>query len=475
MNYLAQFDWVFWLIAFLVACAIVTYLIKRRFGKNAKTWHIVSMVKTKRFLPLLDRYAKAGKVIEFVADAGIIIGFGLIGANFVFSRRTKDLKTRCLWLVITAIVLAGVFWLSFGGFFQSIMLKGQEAVFIAGFVLFGFAGFAILSLLYQGADIIIKLLAGKKACPGVAPLIPGVSIPNVPITAPLHAWISLFLILVIHEGMHGIVARKAKIAIKSAGILLLGFLPIGAFVEPKESQLRRAPKETAMRIYASGPGANFFTYIAGSIVFILLFAAIAPFYNPWSEEVKEKTVLGVQIASVDKNTSFCGDTFPAPAYGVLEKGMIVKEINGKKTPTLASVQSQLSKAKAKDLNFLVLSGSGELVEKHLKQNEMGKIGVTFEEKQNPAEKEPLDYSIATAIIMLLQSFLTWFLLLNLLVAIVNFLPMEPFDGGKMAKIVFVPFLSFWKADKKAKEKAIEKFFLWAILLILAINALPLFL
>ena len=39
MKLLAQFDWVFWLVGFLAVSVIVTYLIKRRLGKKASTWH----------------------------------------------------------------------------------------------------------------------------------------------------------------------------------------------------------------------------------------------------------------------------------------------------------------------------------------------------------------------------------------------------------------------------------------------------
>ena len=464
----------FWLIAFLAVSVIFTYLVKRRLGTNAKTWFIASMIRTRRFLPLLDRLAKAGKIIDFIGDAGIIMGFGLIGAHFVFSKRTKDKRLEALWLAITALVLAGLFFLSFGGMFQNSMLKGQQPFFGIAFVIFGFAGFAIVSLLSQGMDIISKLLAGKRACPGVAPLIPGVSLPNVPITAPLHAWISLFLILIIHEGMHGVLARRAKVAIKSAGILLFGFLPIGAFVEPNESQLKRVSEEKSMRIYAAGAGANYITYLVVSFCVLLLFMGIGAVYNPWSESVKAKTVLGVEVLKVDQNTSFCGDTYSTSAYGVLEKGMLVKKANGKEIHTMANLQDSMPKSKAKSVSLTVEDKNGNVFEKTLMPNKLGLLGVTFQEKLNPKNKEPGGFALATEIIAFLQSFLIWFVLLNLLVAIVNFLPMEPFDGGKMAKIVFVPWLSHWKVGKKAKEKAIGKFFLIVILVILAINALPLF-
>ena len=66
------------------------------------------------------------------------------------------------------------------------------------------------------------------------------------------------------------------------------------------------------------------------------------------------------------------------------------------------------------------------------------------------------------------------MILNLLIALVNFLPTEPFDGGKIAKIVLLPYFGWMKMGKKDTEKLIGRLFSWIILLLLLLNALPLF-
>src|SRR5271169_4133048 len=48
---------------------------------------------------------------------------------------------------------------------------------------------------------------------------------------PLSVWLAIIVAVFIHEASHGIVARSLGLPIKSAGVLLLGPLPIGAFVE----------------------------------------------------------------------------------------------------------------------------------------------------------------------------------------------------------------------------------------------------
>ena len=72
-------------------------------------------------------------------------------------------------------------------------------------------------------------------------------------------------------------------------------------------------------------------------------------------------------------------------------------------------------------------------------------------------------------------FFGWLLMLSFAIAMINFLPMDPFDGGKIAKIVFLPYFGFLKMGKADTEKFIGRLMLWIILGLLLLNALPLFL
>tara|TARA_B100001123_G_scaffold435359_1_gene563694 strand:- start:1617 stop:2633 length:1017 start_codon:yes stop_codon:yes gene_type:complete len=56
-------------------------------------------------------------------------------------------------------------------------------------------------------------------------------------------------------------------SLRSFGLLLLGPLPIGAFAEPEEAEMDRAPKRERLRLFAAGPSINI---IATYIVLILL-------------------------------------------------------------------------------------------------------------------------------------------------------------------------------------------------------------
>ncbi len=77
--------------------------------------------------------------------------------------------------------------------------------------------------------------------------------------------------VLVHEFMHGVLAVVGKVKLDAVGVLLL-LLPIGAFVEPNERELRAAPKRKRLRLYAAGPATNmvFATVCALVLVLVLL-------------------------------------------------------------------------------------------------------------------------------------------------------------------------------------------------------------
>ncbi|MEK6984940.1 MAG: site-2 protease family protein [Candidatus Thermoplasmatota archaeon] len=88
---------------------------------------------------------------------------------------------------------------------------------------------------------------------GVAEIlvIPGVN-PFVPLWYGL---VALIVTLVVHEGGHGILARANNMRLKSLG-LLIAVVPIGAFVEPDEADMKAASRRKRLRVFAAGPAVN---------------------------------------------------------------------------------------------------------------------------------------------------------------------------------------------------------------------------
>lgn len=468
--------WYFYLIVFFYVSLIVTIIIKRK-AKNAKTWLIASMIRTKKHNKKIDELAKKFGWIEQLSTIGIILGFGAIGLYYLLSKKNYSKAKKYSLLLLGTIILGTIFYLLFGiSISGNFFTQKFGIISTIVFALAGFAGFTIAALVFQATDIVQKTIEGKKSCPGVAPLIPGVQIPNVPIFIPLHAWLSLLIILILHEGFHGIMARRTKTPLKNTGIILLGFLPIGAFVEPDEKKFEKKKEMDKLKVYSAGPTANIFTFF---VLGLLLFGIIVPLaITPFSgmiEKEKQKSIESIIITKVEKQTSFCGETFNAPAYGKLEKGMKVIEINGKKAVNLNQVRAELAESKGKEITLKVLDKNGKLLEKKLKQNTMGLLGITMEEKTIKGYKEEANFAILKFIVGILFEFFVWFAQLSFLVGMANFIPIEPFDGGKMAKIIAMPLLGFWKKSEKEKAKLIQNALLILVLALIAVNVFPLFL
>lgn len=107
----------------------------------------------------------------------------------------------------------------------------------------------------------------RSALPGpeVALVIPGIN-PLLPLEYLGFVLLGLIVAIIVHEFSHGILSLADKIKVKSLGILYL-IVPIGAFCEPDEEEVKKAKILPRMRIYAAGPTANFVVVLVSILVF----------------------------------------------------------------------------------------------------------------------------------------------------------------------------------------------------------------
>jgi len=126
--------------------------------------------------------------------------------------------------------------------------------------LFGDAGTAITLLGMAGMTIIMLALVPFALDPASGAPALGASeilvIPGVNPFVPLwYGILALIVTLVVHEGGHGVLARANNMRVKSLG-LLFAVVPIGAFVEPDEDELKEAPRHRRLRVFGAGPMVN---------------------------------------------------------------------------------------------------------------------------------------------------------------------------------------------------------------------------
>ena len=112
-------------------------------------------------------------------------------------------------------------------------------------------------------------------------LIPGL---NEFVPSTFAVWFAFFLTLVIHEFGHAILCRVEQIRVKAMGVLFL-IIPIGAFVEPDEEEVKEAASWPRVRMYGAGIMNNL---VVGVLCFALLISMIG-----WAVPSSEPIVSGL--------------------------------------------------------------------------------------------------------------------------------------------------------------------------------------
>jgi len=232
--------------------------------------------------------------------------------------------------------------------------------------------------------------------PTGAPVFP--VIPFITITHSLpYFFISVAVLIVVHELAHGIVARREGIPVKSAGFLLIAILP-GGFVEPDENGFKAAGRIKRIRVLAAGSSANL---IFGIIMMIILaFAFVSP--TPTGVEIKN--------ALPDK---------PADVAG-LQVGDIITSVGGKPTLGVEPFTEEMAK---------VAVGSPALLGIKFKNGTYTELLVATVAASDEPPRAIVGIMVADYI-ELSPLFLTifWIQLLSINIAIFNALPIRYLDG-----------------------------------------------
>ncbi|WP_225335160.1 site-2 protease family protein [Halomicrobium urmianum] len=105
--------------------------------------------------------------------------------------------------------------------------------------------------------------------------IPGVN-DFLPLSVAPEIVTGLVLGLIVHEGGHGLLCRVEDIEIDSLGLAFFTLIPVGAFVEPDEEELREASRGAQLRMFAAGVTNNFaLSLIALAVLFGPVMGAFA--------------------------------------------------------------------------------------------------------------------------------------------------------------------------------------------------------
>ncbi|MPW39740.1 PDZ domain-containing protein [Thermococcus sp. 101 C5] len=301
-------------------------------------------------------------------------------------------------------------------------------------IIVGFIGMAYV--FYTLFTLAMQNLRTKAATPGVQLVIPGVTIPL------WYGLIGLIVVMFVHELSHGFVARAENLPLKSVGLVLFFVIP-GAFVEPDEEKLTKAPLLSRLRVYAAGSMGNIVTAL---LALLLLSYALNPILEPAGVEVSKLAPEG-------------------PARSYLQEGDIIVGINGQHIATVEEFFDIMNKTKAGEtITIEVLrKGKKEILNiplgSHPDNPEKGYLGVY------PAQHITSKVGFSGIVLPLAFS-LYWIHVLNLGIGLMNLFPLVPLDGGKMIDDVL-------KAVLPSKvARAITYLFVGIGLFLLAVNLFP---
>ena len=298
---------------------------------------------------------------------------------------------------------------------------------VAGFLMMGFAFWFLLAN-------ISNYFVEPTEFAELTVLIPGVTLTSA--SAILYFLLSIPIVLVVHEGAHGIVATLEKIKIKNGGFAIFIALFAG-FVEPDEEDFDKAKKISRLRVIGAGATSNvIFAFALGAILLTNpMFAIILP--EPvlgWFYESPE----GVLVLSVIEGGG-------AEQAGIKENDIISK-INDVRIVSPIDFQ-KINLIPGEVVNVTVLRDGQEIVFPVTimpapDDPERGLVGIM---RDNNLSFKPI-YNYIEWNNPQFSMFLLWLWMISFFIGIINMLPLPILDGGKFIHTII---------DKKFSEKSVN--------------------
>jgi len=327
--------------------------------------------------------------------------------------------------------------------------KHREWIILLAYIGVGAGYVGLVFISYILIKNLITLFTTPEAVSGVSIVLPGINVPGLGVL-PFWYWLlSIFIIAVVHEFSHGIVARAHNVTIKNTGIVLLGPI-IGAFVEPNEKKLRQEKDIVQYSILAAGSFSNILLAIVALIALTLVFTPL------------QQTM--VQPTGFTFDTYVPGD-YPFSKVGIAP-GTLITGINGQSVTEFQQFSDELTmKAPGQVIQVQTTQQTYDIT---LAQNpdnpQRGFLGIA--QIRNEVEvKETFKSGMLNPVYIVVDwvtGFLRWLFLLSLGIGLFNLLPLPIVDGGRMAQV----FLHKWKGRLVGEKRyrQVGLFFLLVLVL-----------
>ena len=298
---------------------------------------------------------------------------------------------------------------------------------VAGFLMMGFAFWFLFSN-------ITNFFVQPSEFAELTVLIPGVTLTSA--SAIMYFLLSIPIVLVVHEGAHGIVATLEKIKIKTGGFAIFIAMFAG-FVEPDEEEFDNAKKISRLRVIGAGATSNvIFAFGLGVILLTNpMFAMILPEpFLGWFYESPE----GVLVLSIIEGGG-------AEKAGIKENDIITNIGDVRIISPMDFQKVDLKPGQTVDVTIL-RDGQQIIFPVSVMASpddpERGLVGIM---RDNNLSFKPI-YNYIEWNNPQFSMFLLWLWMISFFIGIINMLPLPILDGGKFIQTII---------DKKFSEKTVN--------------------
>lgn len=376
-----------------------------------------------------------GGLWAFLNSTPVVIAFYTVVFLFVYLNKEKfEIQAKIMALYRTTF---GISWMKRVSERYGRLIRGAARVMIwPAFILMVLIS---VYLVYTS----ITLFTEPEALGGVSPVLPGVKVPGSAIFLPLwYGIIAIFIVAAVHEFSHGIVAAAHKLKISSTGFFLLGPI-LGAFVEPDEKRLGKAPHKVQNAIFAAGP--------IGNILFAVLALCLMLATTQLWMSAAQPFARGVSFNEVVEG-------FPAAEAG-LPANVTFTHANGERLYFVSDFSGIMdSLAPGDALMMTSETGSeytiitGEHPEKGSKAAYVGVSGMKAH-----FNKMDTFHDVAFSFLGWFYDLFLWIMILSSGIGLANLLPLGPADGGRMLQLV----LHKWRGKEQGNRlwRQVTLFFL----------------
>lgn len=383
---------------------------------------------------------------SFLNEYKIVIIFYTVVILLVYLNRKKfDIQAKIIALYRTKIGIDTI---------HKTGKKYSELIKIIGYIGIGIGFIGMIAISATLIQSLWTLFTVPTAPPAITPIIPGVKIPGSPIFVPLfYGIIALFIVVVVHEFSHGIVAAAHGIKIKHTGIFFLGPL-IGAFVEPDEKEIKKQKDTVQYSIFAAGPFSNM---ILGLVAILMIGYVFSPVQGLISNN------LGVGFTDVQNNT-------PAKQYG-LHSNMTIISVDGTKIENTNDFEDFLSSVKPNQTIMITTDKKEDFnvtLTTHPDNPKKGYIGVIDVHTVTKLKYDNVFFKITDTTLAVIMKLLFWVYLLSFGIGLANLLPIGPVDGGRMLQVAL---LNTTKNEKKG-NMIWTKVTIFTLIIILVLLVVP---